>query len=301
MATAVPAVERAARILALLSADPQRPWTVTQVAAEVGVAKATCFAILTSLSGFGWVRRSDAAKTYCLGPELIRLGAAAGARLPGLTAARREMFALADELAVGCFACALIDDEMVILDVAGTGDDGFDLPTLAAWRVPVRAPLGSIYFAWSTPAEIDAWLRRSGGAGTKRELEVNRRALSAIRARGYSIGGGVEVQLQVEELLERIGSSSGDERIELAITLADLVRGTPAAPSLDAGRHPVTHLIAPVFDTHGRIVLTLTLVPGPGQVHDANVTSYATPLLAAVGRVTVEIGGSAPGPDMPSR
>jgi DNA-binding IclR family transcriptional regulator len=294
MATPVPAVERAGRIVALLSTGPRRRWTVSQVSAELGLAKATCFAILTCLTELGWIRRDSSAKSYCLGPEFVRLGWATLEQVHGLAVARREMFALARELAVGCFVCALVDDEMVILDVAGGEDESLALPSLDARPVPARPPLGSVYFAWSSPDEIDAWLRRSGGARTVRELEVNRRALRAIRARGYSVGGGVEVQLQVEELLDRIGTSRGDERIELAITLADLVRGTPAGESPGTVPHPVTHLIAPAFDAAGRISLTLTVVGRAGQVHDANVTEYAAPLLAGLGRVTTLIGGRVP-------
>lgn len=294
MATPVPAVQRAGRVLALFSAEPRRRWTVSQVSAELAVAKGTCFALLSCLTDLGWVRREDAMKTYGLGPELVRLGWAALGQVPGLDAARREMFSLSRDLDVGCFACALIDDEMVILDVAGADEEGFELPSLDARRVPARPPLGSVYYAWVPLPEADAWLRRSGGATTARELEVNRRALRAIRARGYSVGGGVEVQLQVEELLKRIGASSGDERIELAITLADLVRGTPASASTEASPHPVTHLIAPAFDSAGHIALTLTVVGRAGQVHDANVAAFADPLLAAVGRVTGSIGGRAP-------
>jgi DNA-binding IclR family transcriptional regulator len=294
MATAVPALRRAGEILGLLAAEPARTWTVSQVAARLALPKATCFATLVCLAELGWVTRVEADKSYCLGPELIRLGACSAARIPGIDLARREMHALARQLDVGCFVCTLVGDEMVILDVANGDDDRFDLPALDSWRVPARPPLGSIYYAWSSAAEIERWLHRTGGDRSERQAEVNRGALRAIRARGYSIGGGVEVQLQVEELLDRIGSSQGDERLELALTLADLVRGTPAGAAVSSGGHPVTHVIAPVFDAGSAIVLTLTLVGAPGQVTDANVARFADPLLAAVGRVTAAIGGRAP-------
>ena len=302
MATAVPAVQRAGEIIALLAREPSRRWTVSQVAAELALPKATCFATLSCLTDLEWVRRREPAKTYCLGPELVRLGACSAAQVPGIDVARREMYALAAALDVGCFACTMVEDEMVILDVANAADDRFDLPALDAWRVSLDPPLGSVYYAWSSAPEIDRWLRRTGGDRTPQQAEVNRRALTAIRARGYSIGGGVEVQLQVEELLERIGASSGDERLDLALTLADLVRGTPAgtptassaATLPGSGAHPITHLIAPAFAPDGSIALTLTVVGAAGQVHDANVGDFAGPLLAAVGRVTAAIGGRAP-------
>jgi len=294
MATPVPAVQRAGRILDLLASQPGRNLTASGVAAELGLSKATCFATLVCLTGMGWVVRDEAGKTYGLGPELVRLGWATIEQVPGIAVARREMFALARDLDVGCFTCRLVGDDMVILDRAGLEAGAFDLPALEALRVPARPPLGSVYYAWSPPAEIEAWLHRAGSVGSKRELEAHRRALSAIRERGYSIGGGIEVQLQLEQLLERLGTSQRDERLQLALTLADLVRGTPAAPERAGNHHPISHLLAPAFGSGGAVTLTLTIVGRPGQVHDGNVERYAKPLLAAMDRITVSAGGHHP-------
>lgn len=286
MATPVPAVERAAQVVDLLARRPGEALTGAQIARTLGLSRATCFATLVCLSGLGWVRRDPDRKTYRLGPELVRLGWAAIEAVPGAAVARREMFGLAAELDVGCFACCLIDDDMVVLDRAGTDSATFDLPGLELLRVPARPPLGSIYYAWSPPAEIDAWLTRAGGAAA---LEANRRALAAIRGRGYSIGGGMEVQLQLEQLLERLSTSAGEDRLALALSVADLVRGATVDDS-----HPITYLIAPAFDPQARVAVTLTIVGRQGQVHGANVEQYATPLLAAMERVTAAIGGRRP-------
>jgi DNA-binding IclR family transcriptional regulator len=293
VATPVPAVERAGSILGLLAEQPGRELTASQVAARLGMSKATCFAILVCLTRLHLLRRDPARKTYGLGPELVHLGWASIEQGPGIAVARGEMFGLARDLDVGCFVCRLVDDDMVILDRAGTEVGAFDLPALDALVVAARPPLGSVFFAWSSPEEIDAWLTRAGGATTERDLEVNRRALSAIRARGYSIGGGMEVQLQLEQLLERLGTTDGADRLALALTLADLVRGTPAGVD-GAVRHPISHLLAPAFDASGAVALTLTIVGRPGQVHDGNVERYAGALLAALDRITAAIGGRRP-------
>jgi DNA-binding IclR family transcriptional regulator len=293
VATPVPAVERAGRILSLLASQPGRDLTVSQVAAELGLSKATCFATLVCMTSMGWVVRDEARKMYGLGPELVRLGWASIEQVPGIAVARREMFALARDLNVGCFVCRLVGDDMVILDRAGLEVGAFDLPALDALRVPASPPLGSVYYAWSSPSEIQAWLHRAGHVGSKQELEANRLALSAIRERGYSIGGGIEVQLQLEHLLERLGTSHRDERLRLALTLADLVRGTPAIGE-PGSHHPISHLLAPAFGADRGVALTLTIVGRPGQVHDGNVERYAKPLLAAMDRITASIGGRHP-------
>lgn len=291
MATAVPALQRADQILRLLCSDPGRALTVSAVAAATGMSKATCFAQLACLAELGWVVREESSKTYRPGPELVHLGWASIEQVPGIDVARREMFALARQLDVACFACRLVGMEMVILDRAGGESREFDLPSLDALRVPARPPLGSVYFAWSPPPVIDDWLDRVGGSTDAAELEAHRRALAAIKGRGYSIGGGMEVALQVEQLIERIGRSSASERLELALTVADLVRG---APDGQQARYPVTHLIAPAFDAAGRVVLTLTIVGRPGQVRGGNVETFARPLLQSLDLVTAAISGRRP-------
>jgi DNA-binding IclR family transcriptional regulator len=107
MATRVPALERASRILQFLARSPAGESTVSQVAAELGLSKATTFAQLVCLSELGWLTRDDERKTYRLGPELVHLGWASIDQVPGIEIARREMFALAAQLDVGCFACRL--------------------------------------------------------------------------------------------------------------------------------------------------------------------------------------------------
>lgn len=291
MPTAVPALQRADRILRLLCAEPVRAFTLSAVAAASGMSKATCFAQLTCLAELGWVVREERGKTYRPGPELVRFGWASIGQVPGIERARREMFALAERLDVGCFACRLVGREMVILDRAGAECGEFDLPSVDTLRVPAAPPLGSVYFAWSSASEINDWLADAGGTADERELGAHRRALAAIRARGYSIGGGMEVALQVEDLIERLGRSSAGERLELALTVADLIRGVPGSHQ---PHYPVTHLIAPAFDAAGRVVLTLTIVGRPGQVHGGNVDTFAGPLVQAMDRVTAAIGGRRP-------
>jgi DNA-binding IclR family transcriptional regulator len=301
MATAVPALHRANRVLALLAARAPQRLTVSQVAAELAMSKATCFAQLGALTDLGWVVRAEPDKTYGLGPELVRLGWAsiehAGVAAPGVHVARREMFGLATALDVGCFLCRLVEDDMVILDRAGAELPEFGLPGIDALRVPARPPLGSVYFAWSGQGEIDAWLRRAGAATAGPERDAQLRALAAIRARGYSTGGGREVQLQLEELIERLATSTSSERVALALSVADLVRGTPEG---DGPHHPVPHLIAPAFGPTAEVALTLTIVGRPGQLHSGNVERFAGPLLASMDRVTAALGGRRPEPSPPA-
>ena len=293
MAAPVPAVERAARVLDLLSTRGRAGLTASEVSGQLEIHKATCFSILMCLTELGLVHRNPADKTYRLGPELVRLGWSTIDQTPGIAEARREMFQLANNLDVGCFACIVIDDEMVILDRAGTDEPAFELPTNANLRVPVRPPEAAVYVAWSPPEAIEEWLGRSEFSSSDRGLLL--RAVRAIRARGYSIGGRMEVELQLEQFLTRLEGDDHNDRLAVTLELADLIRTHGVLGRSTPGEaHSISYIIAPAFNESGTVALTLTVVGRPGQLTDANVDVFADPLLAAVDRVTTAIGGRRP-------
>ncbi|HEX3947780.1 MAG TPA: helix-turn-helix domain-containing protein [Acidimicrobiales bacterium] len=291
MATRVPAVERASAILAELAGRPAGA-TASVLAAAVGVHKATGHAILACLAEQGLVRRAQGSTTYRLGSALVPLGWAAVEQVPGAAEARREMFGLAGQLDAGCFVTAVIDGEMVILDRAGTEDPAFRLPRTEALRVPIRPPTGAIYVAWSPPEVIETWLARAGDGLSGADREAHLGAVTAIRARGYSVGGQVEVVRQLEGIVERLRRGQGD--LATTLELADLLRahGGSGRPK----DRPIDYLLGPVFDPDGRVPLTLTVVGRPGQLTESTLDRYVQPLLVATDRITAAIGGRRPDP-----
>src|SRR5689334_2283210 len=114
MATPVPAVARAGRILALLAAE--QPQRLSAIARQLGIHKATCAAILTELAAAELITRHPAGPSWSLGPRLVGLGAASAAQHRGFAEARRELHALARELELGCFVTAASGEQMVVLD-----------------------------------------------------------------------------------------------------------------------------------------------------------------------------------------
>src|SRR5205823_1625778 len=55
-------------------------------------------------------------------------------------------------------------------------------------RLPLVPPLGTVFVAWSSPSEIDEWLRRLGPSAADAELTRYREAVETVRQRGYSLG-----------------------------------------------------------------------------------------------------------------
>jgi DNA-binding IclR family transcriptional regulator len=71
-----------------------------------------------------------------------------------------------------------------------------------------------------------------------------------------------------------------------------LVRLGLAAPDDHAADRDqaIDHLIGPVFDSSKQVYLTITIFGRPGQIHGANLSDYADPLVAACARLTRSIG-----------
>jgi DNA-binding IclR family transcriptional regulator len=295
---AVPALERAHRILDLMARTPRRSFSAAELGNAVGIHRATAHSILACLAGLGLVHRDAARKTYRLGPELVRLGGAAEGQYDGLDDARSELHELARRLDVGGLVCVVVDDEIVIPEFVGGNVPEYGLPSVDRARVPLAPPIGAIFYAWSSADEIEEWLSRAPSSASKEDLESYRRSVPAVRARGYSIGSDVEFELQLEEVLAALEEPRSADRLALALRLADLVRaerpGRAGPNRVDSGARPIGHLIGPIFDADGRVVMTLTVFGRPGQITESNVATYADPLLASSARVTKATGGRWP-------
>lgn len=297
MATPVPAVERAGRILGLLAAEPDARLRLSAIAQQLEIHKATCAAILAELVRADLVTRHEDGPSYSLGPRLVSLGAASAAQHPGFAEAARAMHEVARELELGCFVTVPLGDEMVVLDravPASLADVAGTIPI--GLRAPLRPPLGTIFFAWAPPDAVEQWLARVDHPDDERERLG--RALRAVRLRGWSLGSRVELQLPLDALLDRLAhAEEPSQRVAIAMELAELVRREHDDPDHvvdDAAGRGAQLLLAPVFGPGGRVVLSLTLFGRPDQFGPRDVPRYAAALVAAARRVTGAIGGHEP-------
>jgi DNA-binding IclR family transcriptional regulator len=69
---AVPAVERAVRVLRALGAD-DRPWSLSDLSRELGISKSTLSTLLATLEQLDLVVRDPASRAFRLGPGLLDL------------------------------------------------------------------------------------------------------------------------------------------------------------------------------------------------------------------------------------
>jgi len=294
MATPVPAVDRAAAILAYLSQRPQEPQSLSDTARATGIHKATCAAILGAMMSQGLVARTPD-KRYAPGPWLVTLAHAYAERFPGVELARREIYALAAKVRLSCSICVLDGDEMVIVDIAGNQQPEH-IATRVGKRFPLVPPLGTIFKVWESPEEIQDWMQRME-AEFEIPLDKQLEVISNIRSQGYSLSGEQDFHVELSAALRRIEREDSDVRgLAVAMMLADKIRQMRAITDDDEATpdEPVNYIVAPIFGPYHNVIMCLNLFGEPDQIHRRDVPKLAEQLLEVTGRVTSAIGGSPP-------
>ena len=276
MARRAPAVERAVAVLNHLAAHSDDKLTLSEIARDLQLNKATLHAILNALADAGYLVRDPARKSYGLGPALIAVGNASAASSTSVDYALPEMQALTDELGLDCVASAAIHDEIVILARTGT-------PRPFG---PLRPPIGTVFVAWSPEEDVEHWLSLLGSAAGLKELERHRKSLASVAARGYSVG------------LEGGGRAARSAEGR-ALTLQESIRGLRTeeyAPlQLDSGgTYRANHIGAPVFGPEGEVEIALFVIGFPGPITGRDIDRIADKLKAAAERVTKGIHGRLP-------
>jgi DNA-binding IclR family transcriptional regulator len=286
--------ERTVEILNFLAAHPLESFTLSELSARLDINKASAHAVLGTLTEAGYLVRHPRHKTYELGPALVAVGHAALERHRAVDVARDEIRRLSTKLDAEVLASAIVAEEMVIVARAGR-------PTSTGlWvgaRIPLVPPLGTVFVAWSPEAEIDEWLHRVGASATGSDLDRYRRAVAAVRDRGYSVGLEAEARTRLGELLAELVDHphARDSRAAIDAAVDDLGHEEyNLLDSDDARSAVVNHIAAPVFGRHGEVVLALTMHGFAEPLPVAEVPRQAALLLRAARTVTAAASGRAP-------
>ena len=288
-----PSVERAASVLALLSADPGRGFTLAEIVRQTELSKATCHALLASLTSARWLLRYPTGPSYRLGPGLIALGEAARQGYPELPYAQEKMRELGTELGLECMASAVVGSEIVILAKSGVPAP-LSLTAAIGQRIPLVPPLATVFFAWSQEATVEAaftpWT-----SGPSRLTDSYRRGLRAVHDRGYAMGLENPVRERLGRTLAAQLARGQVATPEAARLVGDLTDEDYQLIELEPGEtYWLAYLAAPIFDANGRVTLALTLVGFPSALQGEEVHRYGKLLRAAADEVTAAVHGRAP-------
>lgn len=289
MAGSAPAVARTVALLDFLAARAPEAFTLSELARRLGLNKSTTHAMLTTLADAGYVARHPVEKSYTLGPALVALGEAA-ALSPSVDIAqyaRDEMRAIADEFGVQCVASKITGAEIVIIAHTGAREP-LGQHLAVGQRLPFVPPLGTVFVAWSSPTEIDAWLLRLGPGAKKAELARYRHAIETVRARGFSIGLEADARQELGRAvaerdpdLERIIEELGHQEY----ILLELERSVSYRLSMVA---------APVFGPDGTVIMAIAMFGFRAPLDASELTRAGDRVLIATRAVTDAIHGREP-------
>jgi DNA-binding IclR family transcriptional regulator len=192
-ASGAPAVERAVRILALLSDAAGQPRTLTDIARELGIAKSSTSNLCAALEEGRLIRRVGAG--WLLGRRTVELGSSYLAGFDPVREFHRlceDMPALAGQLV----QIALLDGTRVLYLAVHEGRERFALSASVGDRYPASATaVGKALLARLDDAELATRFAEGRGivALTERSTATYDDLLDevrATRARGYAVDDG---------------------------------------------------------------------------------------------------------------
>jgi DNA-binding IclR family transcriptional regulator len=249
---------RAADLLNFLAAHPGETFSYSRLAQQLQINLASTHSLLIALMECGYLTRSPSDRSFSLGPALVALGDAALRENHAVEQARVHMRRLSREL--GRETLALVRAGSDALCIARAGPASAPGRTVrVGQRIPLMAPLASVFVAWAAEEEIERWLLRAGVP--RREQRQQRELLGRVRERGFSVALEVAGRRQIGELLDELAEHPHSQtlRSELREVIYELGRARYQLDEKSARSHEISTLTAPVFDRQGRVELALTL------------------------------------------
>lgn len=282
---------RALAILDLLMANPHQAFGLTEMTRRLGLNKATCHAILTTMASYGFLVQHPRTKAYRLGPSIIAAGNAAFAQFPVLEYARPELEGLQSDLDIGFAVTGRSNLHMVLLALYGRAVPLIDSFQLGL-RLPNTAPVAACFTAFSPARHLEAWLSRAhesrGGYNEKLDQKL-RVSVIAIRARGYEVTLKTRAEAELTRELGRIHNAWSLTELEEAANryqreLCDehyhLDRIDPKA------RYEVSTISVPVFASRDVPVMCFVAGSFDRVVSGAQIEEIAARMQASAERVT---------------
>jgi DNA-binding IclR family transcriptional regulator len=266
---------RAADLLSFLAAHPDEAFSYSQLSRRLQINLASTHNLLMALTECGYLTRSPRDRTFSLGPALVAIGDAALRGNPAIDEARVQMRGLSKELGLETLAFVRAGTDALCIARAGP-TQGPGKTVQVGQRIPLMAPLSSVFVAWAPAEEVELWLLRGGSS--LRERRRQREKLELVRDRGFSVALEVAGRRQLGDLLSEMADDPHSEtlRIEMRDVIKELGLGKYQLGEGSATSHRISTITAPIFDPLGQVELAITL-----QVFKQDVSSKS---IEALGR-----------------
>ncbi|HEY3685266.1 MAG TPA: IclR family transcriptional regulator [Streptosporangiaceae bacterium] len=254
MASDVPAVTNAVRILERISREWPDAVASGALIDDLGLNRSTCYNILGTLQRAGWVASRGDRTGWSLGPRLLALTGMSTEMVVDVV--RQELDDLSQRLGFIAFAVQRHGAAEYAVLAKAEPAQGIRITASVGDTFPFSAPaIMRAFFAWSDPAEVARQVDRHGVRKFTPETITGAKALraelDATRKRGY----GVSVR------------------------------------EYDLGQSGVS---APVFDTHGQVSLVLCSLAFSSELNERNVEKAGALIRDCGLRITARTGGVAP-------
>jgi DNA-binding IclR family transcriptional regulator len=290
--TPSPPTDRVVAVMEFLAARPGEPATVAELVGHLGLNRATCDAILSSLVRAGWVVRDGFPRTFSPGPALIALGQAAEFGVPASRAADGELAALAADLGMPATTSYPSGDRLVIgsrrpVETAGPGE------VRVGQSFPFAPPFGPGLVAWGPEKDIDRWLARAPRSGPA-DITRFRDAVATVRRRGWTTVSMSPLAWRLRAVLTDLDALSARRHPGATDLLHEIGAMELLDEELDDGRtHPVSIMAAPAFGRDGTAALNIS-VHVWRELAPADIRAVGDRLLVAAHAVTAELRGRTP-------
>lgn len=257
MASDVPAVTNAVRILERISRDWPDAVSSGSLIDDLELNRSTCYNILGTLQRAGWVASRGDRTGWSLGPRLLALTGVSTEMVVDVV--QQELDDLSQRLGFIAFAVQRHGaGEYAVLAKAERGT-GIRITASIGDTFPFSAPaIMRAFHAWSDPAEVERAIAkneiRKFTPETITEPAKLRKELDATRERGY----GVSVR------------------------------------EYDLGQSGVS---APIFDSRGQVTLVLCSLAFSSELNEHSVDKAGELIRDCGLRITARTGGTAPEQD----
>lgn len=254
MASDVPAVTNAVRLLERIARDWPDPVPSGALIDDLGLNRSTCYNILGTLQRAGWVASRGDRTGWSLGPRLLSLAGMSVDMVVDVV--QQELDELSQRQGFLAFAVQRHGPGAYVVLAKGERGQGVRITTSVGDTFDFSAPaIMRAFHAWSDPAEVDRLVDRYGLKPFTPETIVDRAALHAelraTRERGY----GVSVR------------------------------------EYDLGQSGVS---APVFDARGRVSMVLCSLAFSSELNEDNVATAGERIRDCGLRISARTGGVPP-------
>ena len=269
---------RAADLLNFLAAHPDEPLSYSELSSRLGINQASTHNLLMALTECGYLSRDPKNRTYSLGAALVAIGDAALRENPIIDETRIEMAKLAVELDMGAVALVRAGGDALCISRAGPRRAKVEPPEVGQ-RIPIMAPLVSVFVAWSSDEEIEQWLLR--GSASPPDQQRAREILEQVRSRGYSVALEVAGRRRLGGLITELAEDphSPELRHQLHRTIGELGRAPYQLREVDGQKQNISTITAPVFDRHGQVCAAVSLQVFARALDPSGVTDIGDRLL----------------------